>query len=514
MESGNSSGVLQAKYKRIIAIVIGGLLISAIGIAIWLFRDGRSTRPSEIESIAILPLRSLDASDAQIGMGITDSLIRKVSQTGLIKIRPMSAIRRYGDSEADALSAARELSVDAVLEGTVQRSAERLRVSVNLLRTSDGASLWTDQFETRASDIFTVQDAISEKVAAALNLRLDPRQMSALKKQSTSSLEAYEYYTKGRAAQEQFNPSIGDMQAVSTAADYFERATESDPDYALAYAALGYTYIWISNFNDTSDPKWVQMGLDALARAEELDPNLAEIHTARFEYYFSLNGGWNISRAAQEARKAKEVDPGSGRYSLATVYDHLGLNETVGLGELKKALDIDPTDVGLQNRYAESLQLYGKLDESNNVNVKYFGKPRPSALILMGRGAEAIPLLEQEVEKNPGSLVSRSYLALAIALAGDQTAAIESVPVIVKDATKNRAYHHVTYNVASIYALSGNAAEAVKWLRETADNGMPNYPLIARDKNLDGIRESAEFKEFIGNVRGVWERYRDEIEKP
>src|SRR4029077_15496767 len=114
------------------------------------------------------PLKSLDGGDDYLGLGIADAEIRRVSQTGKVIVRPTSAVRRYAKEDTDALTAAKQLEVDSVLEGSFQRADDRLRVSVNLLRTSDGASLWTDSFDFRMADIFTIQDTVSQQVASRL----------------------------------------------------------------------------------------------------------------------------------------------------------------------------------------------------------------------------------------------------------------------------------------------------------------------------------------------------------
>ena len=140
----------------------------------------------------MLPLKSLDGGDNYLGLGIADAVIRRTSQTGGMIVRPTSAIQPYMAKDLDALSAARELSTDVVLEGSVQRAGDRLRVSVNLLRVGDGASLWADNFELRTTDIFEIQDRVAREVATHLQLRIDPRQQARLGRRPTTNPQAYE----------------------------------------------------------------------------------------------------------------------------------------------------------------------------------------------------------------------------------------------------------------------------------------------------------------------------------
>ena len=489
------------------------LTIAVLLTYIFVFRQGATTaRPPEIRSLAVLPLKSLDAGDNYLGLGIADAVIRRMSQTGELIVRPTSAVRRYLSEDTDGVTAAKQLGVDSVLEGSVQRANDRLRVSVNLLRTSDGTSLWADNFDMRAADIFTIQDTISQQVASRLQLKLSAEQQARLGKRYTSNPEAYEYYVKGRTNFERVTTSIGDRQAIDAAISYFKKAVELDPKYALAYAELGQAYMWMANFNDPDNPVWVGLVQQALSQAETIDPQLAEIHSARFEYYFSKYGGWDLAQAAREARQALDLNSAVGHSELGTIYDHLGLDEATGLQEFQRALEIDPTNTFAQGRLIESYQLYGKFDLAIEVYRRFFGTTGPdSALIGKGRLDEARPLVEEAVKKNSGDLRARGRLALLFALKGKFQEAEAAIPPILEQARNNRAYHHITYDTACVYALSGNTEEAVKWLRRTAETGMPNYPLFARDPHLDRIRKEAAFIQFMSELKTRWEGYQREF---
>ena len=497
------------------AALIGFLFFLMLGATfIYLWRIKQTTAPSqpEIKSLAVMPLRSLDSNDNYLGLGIADAVIRRISQTGKVIVRPTSSVRRYLNEETDALTAAKQLGVDSVVEGTVQRDNDQLRVTVNLLRISDGASLWADSFDMHAADIFTIQDTISQQVASRLQLKLDPAQQAHLGKRYTSNPEAYEYYVKGKTHSEGLTTSIGDRQAIDAAIAYFRKAVEVDPKYALAYASLGYSYMWMANFNDPDNPSWVGLSQQALSQAESLDPQLAEIHSARFDYYFSKYAGWDLTRAAREARRAVALDPSTGHLQLGTIYDHLGLDEVTGLREFQRDLEIDPTNTFAQGRLVESYKLYGKFNESNELHRRHFGESYAPALIGMGRLDEAESLLQTTVEKTPGDLVNRSYLALVWALKGKPRDAEAAIPAILQQAQNNRAYHHITYNVACVFAVEGKTDEAVRWLRATADTGMPNFPLFERDPHLNRIRKEPAFIQFMTELKGRWLRFKQQFE--
>lgn len=502
-------------HKR--GAIIGLALVLAMVVVALTYTSRLNQTPtsneSEIKSLAVLPLKSFDTGENYLGLGIADAVILRISQTGKVIVRPTSAVRRYLSEDTDGLTAAKQLDVDSVLEGTVQRAKDRLRVNVNLLRTSDGASLWTHSFDLRADDIFTIQDTISQQVASRLQLKLDAEQQARLGKRYTSDPEAYEQYVKGLTYLERITTAIGDRVAIDPAIAHFQKAVELDPKYALAYAALGDAYMWKANFTEPDNNVWVGLAQKALAEAEALDPLLAEIHAARFEYYFSKYGDWDLAQAAREARQSLALNPSVGHIALSTLFDHLGLDEATGLREVQRALEIDPTNSAVQARLVESYELYGKFDEAIDAAGRFFatvGPPR--SLMAKGRLDEAQPLLEEAVKKNSGDLRARAKLALLMALRGKFQEAEAAIPPILEQASNNRAYHHITFDIACVYALSGKTGEAVKWLRTTAETGMPNYPLFARDAFLERIKKEPAFIQFMAELKKRWDAYKDEFE--
>jgi TolB-like protein/Flp pilus assembly protein TadD len=501
-------------HKRGLIISLACLLVigAAVLIYAWRLKEIPTATESEIKSLAVLPLKSVNPNEGDLGLGIADAVILRISQTGKLVVRPTSAVRRYSSEDTDGLTAAKQLRVDSVLEGTIQRANDRLRVSVNLLRTSDGMSLWSDSFNLNAGDIFAIQDTISQQVASRLQLKLNAEQRTRLGKRYTFNLEAYEYYVKGRTNLERITTAIGDRESINAAISNFKKAVELDPKYALAQAQLGYCYMWMANFTDPDNNVWVGLAQTALSEAETLDPLLAEIHEARFEYYFSKYGNWDLVQAAREARKALALNPSVGHKAVGIIYDHLGLDEAEGLRESQRALEIDPTNSSLQARLVETYELYGRFDQAIDAHRRFFDTPGPTlSLMAKGRLDEAQPLLEEAVKENSGDLRARGRLALLFALRGKFQEAETAIPPILEQARNNRGYHHVTFDIACVYALAGKTGDAVKWLRTTADTGMANYPLFVRDPNLNRIRKEPAFNQFMTELKTRWDGYQREI---
>ncbi len=254
------------RHKLAAAVVLAVLLTATITIVSRNYLRQPAIVKTQIKSIAVLPLRSLnpEADDRYLGLGIADSIIAKMSQIGELTVRPTSAVRKYANQEVDALQAARELKVDAVLDSTFLHVGDQLRVSVNLLRVEDGASLWAETFDERFTDIFAIQDQVSQQVAQRLRLKLNPAEQARLTKRYTSNPEAYNYYAKAMYHFGNIGPELNTRSESDLAVDLFKKAIELDPKYALAHAQLGYAYTKIAVFHE-DNPALIEQAKQELA---------------------------------------------------------------------------------------------------------------------------------------------------------------------------------------------------------------------------------------------------------
>jgi DNA-binding winged helix-turn-helix (wHTH) protein/TolB-like protein len=491
------------------AIPVASLLFAAV----WIVKERSFTPAKQITSLAVLPLKSLDASDHYLGAGIADAVIRRFSQTGQLTVRPTSAVLHYLDKDTDALSAARELSADAVLEGTLQRAGDRLRVSVNLLRTSDGASLWADSFDLPATDIFVMEDKVAQQVATHLRLHLDSARQATMYARYPTSPIAYEFYIKGIFSLDERGYGEAGMPQMETTVDFLKKAIEVDPDYALAHAQLGFAYVWTALFIRPEDPDWANLAKEEIGRSQKLDSNLAETHLANAMLLWSAYEGFQNDAAIRELLLAKQLNPNSGHGELAAIYQHIGL-EDLASRELQRALDIDPTSQSLKDLTLFLPYLRGEADEWFSAYQKLFpgGNVGPWYLLRKGRLDDANKVIDERLSRNPENYETLMQQALLLALKGDFRVAEARVPgIIAKIRLNDESRHHSTYDAACIFALAGKSGEAVKWLRETAATGFPNYPLFDRDRYLDRIRPAPEFVQFMADEKAQWEAHRQEF---
>jgi DNA-binding winged helix-turn-helix (wHTH) protein/TolB-like protein len=494
-------------FAMVLAVALGGLIV-------WQVRRNQGKPLSgEIKTLAVLPFKSQtrESENDYLGLGIANEIITKVSQTGTLTVRPTSAIRKYTNQEVDALQAARELQADAVLDGTYLRAGNRLRISVNLLRVADGTSLWAEQFDQQFTDVFAIQDRVSQQVTQRLWLRLNPTEQQRLTKRHTSNPLAYSYYAKGMYHFYDIGPALRNRSDSDLAVDLFKKAIELDPQYALAHAQLGYTYTKMAVFNE-DNPTLIEQAKVELGIAEKIDPQLAEVHLARFFIAFSQYEGWAVDRSMRELRLAQQLDPNAGHAQLVDFYSHIGLEDQTKQA-LEQALRIDPNDEEAKRFYINALMISARPDEALQASKKFFNGDADLRYLVEKRMlSEAEQRAEQEYKRDPDAVWTFVYQILLKALRGRHAEAQAAIPSILSKERRYRGYHHDTYNIARIYALGGKTQEALKWLRTTVDAGFPHYPLFARDKFLDPIRQDPAFQRFMEEMKQRWEGYLREFD--
>jgi len=290
------------KHKRSFTIGLTILLLASIGLGYWFFAN-RSANAKQIESIAVLPFvnEGGNTDTEYLSDGMTESLINSLSQLPNMKVIARSSAFRYKGKDMDLSRIARELNVQAIINGRVVQRGDTLSISVELMDAQNNTQLWGRQFTRKSADIFALQDEITRQVMDSLRVRLTGAQEERVTKRYTDNEEAYKLYLQGRFHWNKRH------QSLKKAVEYFKQAIEKDPNYALAYAGLAESYALFGEYDVEPPKESAPKGKAAALKALEIDPNLAEAYTALA--YIKTDFEWDFEGAEKDYLKAIELNP-------------------------------------------------------------------------------------------------------------------------------------------------------------------------------------------------------------
>lgn len=483
------------------ALSFAVIAIFITGYFVW-FRRGTAPANSQIKSIAVLPFKPLVANsrDESLELGMADTLIARLSNIHEITVRPISSVRRYSSLEQDPIAAGREQRVDAVLDGQIQRAGEKVRVTVRLLRISDGAPLWSNQFDEKMTDIFAVQDSISDRVASALAVTLTNEEKRGMVKRYTSDTQAYQLYLKGRY---QLNRLTDD--GFFRGRDFFQQAINKDPNYGLAYAGLADAYNRLGGFESLASKETFPKAREAANKALELDESLAEAHSELATVYYSYD--WDFPAAAREFQRAIQLNPSYSDVHQMNSYYLASMGRfDEALAEMRRALELDPlslektSGIGeifyLERRYDEAIEQYRKaLEIDSNSGFTHWALGRP--LLAQGKYNEAIAEFQKSIPLSGDSPDEPAELARAYALAGRRGEALK----IIEELNRLAERKHVGPTVlASIYAALGDKDQAFVFLNKAFEQRDTLLIVLKVEPMFDPLRSDPRFAELVRRV--------------
>jgi TolB-like protein/Tfp pilus assembly protein PilF len=286
--------------------------------------------------------------------GMTETLIAELAQISALKVISRTSAMRYKDTDKSLPDIARELNVDGVLEGSVMRAEDRVRITAQLIQGSTDQHIWARSFERELRDVLSLQSEVARAIADEIKIQLTPQEETVLTRARPVNPEAHEAYLRGLY---QLNNEVISISAL----EFFQRATEIDPDYALAYSGLANAYVWLANVGKPAEimPK----AKAAASRALELDDTLADAHRSMGEVLMLYD--WDWPAAEREFKRAIELNPGhAGAHVSYGIYlSNLG-RRGEGVAELRRALELDPLSPIVNILLADYLRSLGQFDES------------------------------------------------------------------------------------------------------------------------------------------------------
>ena len=499
-EAADAAGLRSRGGAWIYVVLIGAAL------SVGLFFVGRYTaghataRQSELatagpdKSIAVLPLinESGDPKDEYFSDGLSEELIAALAQISGLKVIGRSSSFRFKDRKEEPRTIGEKLGVSTLLDGTVRKQGDHVRIVAELVSAADGIQLWTRTFDRELKDIFAVQEEIAKAVAESLKVKLfgtqeNPSQIA------TNNVEAHNAYLQGH-----FHFLRRNVDDYRQAISYFDRALELDPNYALAYAERAEAWTMIGDLTGQRSAAYPKARSDA-ERAVAIAPGLAEARAALGWVRFF--GEWKFADGLSELKRAKELSPTNPTANdlLARVIVYLGRIDEAER-QAQEAVELDPLSVSTQFNLARVLFFAGKLDEAAAAGRKVADlQPSSSSshrwqvLVAFQRGDGETALREAQLEPDDGF---RSFeLALAYHVLGDRKQADAALADLVA-----HAHEGFAYQIAEVYAVRGEVDKAFEWLQISFDDHDGGTLSLSVDPLLRSLHDDPRYKNLLAKL--------------
>lgn len=515
-EAGNSALPQKLKDKKVTAtsplarlakpLMAAALLVAMALAGVWFFlhraQNFAQTSVFPGKSIAVLPFKPLTASerDEILEAGMADTLITKLSNSHEIIVPSLSSVRKYADRGQDPVTTGRALRVNSILEGNVQKSGDRIRVHARLIKVADGSALWSGTFDEKFTDVFSVQDTISQKVAEAVAPGLSGEEQMRLTKQYTGNLEAYQLYLTGRYHWNKLIPP-----EIVKSIGFFQQAVEKDSNYALAYFGLAEAYRVLAITSDMPAKEVFPQAKAAAIKALQIDESLADPHATLAMVYMWFDWDWAASE--REAKRAITLNPNSGFAHLA----YAQLLSTLGrhaeaIPEAARGRELDPVSSIANTREgamlylarrneqaAERLQKTVELDPNFWIAHLFLGQ----VYMQKGNYPKALAAFTKARELSRGNSETISMIGYVSARAGDAGKARAALDEL-KSLSAQR--YIPPYNVAAVHMGLDEKDEAIAWLEKAYEERDVRLSFLKMDPKWDSFRSDPRFGAILKRI--------------
>lgn len=485
--------------RRTHMLIVGLAATALLGlVAGWLWRP-RAVPTSHMPSLAVLPFKPLqmNAHDEVLQLGMADTLITKLSTNRHVVVRSLGMVRRFAGTDQDALAAGHQLGVDSVLEGYIQRQGDRVRVNVRLLAVPGGATLWVDSLDANFDNVFAMQDAIAEKVATALSLKLDRDERRRMQNNYTSNLAAYQWYLQGR-----YHLQNSTARELVAAIDLFQQALKVDPDYALAYVGLAESYRRQAIISDADPQIVLPLAKAAALHALKLDDTLAEAYVPLGFVHFWYDWDWPSAEAAFKRGIALQPNFVDLHFGYAALLSNLGRNEEA-LRESQRARELDPTSPLYVALEASFVAYAGHQDEARQ-QLQGVLRAHPGfwiAHLALGwldsdaaRHGDAISDFQKASELSHGNQQAISMLGFALARSDRKP---EAQTLLASLLARSQHEYLPASSIATIYCGLGDNDAAIAWLERGYAARDVRMTFLRVDHRWDSLRGDPRFANLM-----------------
>jgi TolB-like protein/Tfp pilus assembly protein PilF len=493
--------LIGATVLLIFALIIGSLIFLR-QTASRLGTTTSSASQPNTKSIAVLPFENLshDPDNAYFADGIQEEILTRLSKIADLKVISRTSAQRYKSTPTNLLEIAKQLGVAHILEGTVQKAADQVRVNVQLINAQTDSHLWADKYDRRLTDIFTVESEIATKIADTLQAKLTGSEKQAVAARPTENSEAHQLYLRGRY----FVGKRG-SENLNKAIDYFNQAITRDPNYALAYAGLADCYGLLPQWSSVSRAEYVSRAKAAANKALQIDDSLGEAHTSLALVLFD---DLNLRDSKHEFERAIELNPNYAFAHYSFGYTVLPALEELdrAIAEMRRAVDLDPFSVIINanlgyiyivaRRYPEAVaQLQKTLELDPN-----FGTTHRN----LGEALELSDQLEQAIaEYEKGYKFTNddhalAYVAHAYGLKGEHEKALQLLRQLRELEQRGTVW---AFGFALVYLGLGDKNEAINWLeRSYRDKEAAKISLVKVEPLLDPLRGDPRLEKLANQI--------------
>jgi TolB-like protein/Flp pilus assembly protein TadD len=454
--------------------------------------------PSE-KSIAVLPFVDMsETGDSEyFSDGVTEEILNALTRVRHLHVASRTSAFAFKGKDMDIRTMAEQLNVATILEGSVRKSGNRLRITAQLINAADGYHLWSETYDRELEDVFQVQDEIARSIVEALKVQLDVRATPKLVPQATRSMDAYTLYLKGRYVYNKFR-----REDLGQSLSFYEQALEADPGYARAYAGIADS--WMSLADDWYPPEEAYpKAKEAAQRAIELDDSLAEAHTAVGKVLAWFE--WDFQAAELALRRAVARSPSyaEGHYGLASVLPSNG-NMEEGLAEMREALALDPLSSEFSGWVARFLLYSGRLEEAieqcqETIRLDpqyYYAHVRMgNALLAMGKAEEALAAFREQATRTGDVVSVRAYEAQALAELGRREEALE-----ILEGLENEERYVRPEFLAGAYGSLGDLDRAFEKLEQALAVRSAGLVYLHIDPAYASLRDDPRFDDIVGRI--------------
>jgi serine/threonine protein kinase len=431
--------------------------------------SGSHVVPSKQKSVAVLYFENQSGAkeDEYFRDGITEDIVTELSKIAQLEIFPRSEMLAFRDKPVTAQQVGQQLGAAYVLEGSIRRAGNRVRITAQLVEASTRHSVWAERYDRQLEDVFAIQEEIARSIAQALRITLSPQEEKTIARKPTENPQAYDFYLRGRSYTRRENMDYG--------LQMFEQAIQLDPNFALAHSGIAHLCGLMYEIRE-QNPKWIERGLAACDRATALAPDLPEVLVARARICYAQKKYEEAALLAWRAIERKSECEGSWNILGRAYFASGRFGEAAALTD--RAIEANGDDYNTYIPYGLALDRLGRKKEGEDVR------------------ARMIKVLRQQLELVPEDVRARILLATQLAYVKDD--AEESIRHLQTAVALRPGDANTLYNAACTYGVLGKKAESLETLKKAFAAGYGNPDWAARDSDLDCLHDDPEFQKLVG----------------